>query len=321
MPTGTERTMHVPTPIQDDSPAPPAVGGRLRRLVRLLPLLALAGAPGCTAIQLDAANFIETVAVPHMEIAYGDGPRQRMDVYRALDSTGAPRSTPAPVVIFVHGGSWQSGSKDDYAWVGKALAQMGFVAVLPNYGLMPDTRFPAFVDDVARAVARVKANAATWGGDTARVVLMGHSAGAQLAALVAYDPRYLAKQGTTPDILGGFVGLSGPYDFVFDTELLKRTFAGPKEREFDALPVHFVTPRSLRTLLVMGQDDETVNPRNTRSLASTLRQAQVPVEELWVPGTHGVTVGAFSRISRGDSEIVRRIVGFVRATPAGAAVR
>jgi len=321
MPIGTERTMHVPTPIHDDSPAPPAVRGRLRRLVRLLPLLALAGAPGCTAIQLDAANFIETVAVPHMEIAYGDGPRQRMDVYRALDSTGAPRSTPAPVVIFVHGGSWQSGSKDDYAWVGKALAQMGFVAVLPNYGLMPDTRFPAFVDDVARAVARVKASAATWGGDTARVVLMGHSAGAQLAALVAYDPRYLAKQGTTPDILGGFVGLSGPYDFVFDTELLKRTFAGPKEREFDALPVHFVTPRSLRTLLVMGLDDETVNPRNTRSLASTLRQAQVPVEELWVPGTHGVTVGAFARISRGDSEIVRRIVGFVRATPAGTAVR
>jgi acetyl esterase/lipase len=237
-------------------------------------------------------------------------------VYRALDSAGAPLSAPAPVVVFVHGGSWQSGSKDDYARVGKALAQSGFVAVLPNYGLMPDTRFPAFVDDVARAVAQVKTRAAEWGGDTARVVLMGHSAGAQLAALVSYDPRYLAKQGITPDALGGFVGLSGPYDFVFDTELLQRTFAGPKEREYDALPVHFVTPRSLRTLLVMGEDDETVNPRNTRSLAATLRKAQVPVEEIWVPGAHGVSVGAFARISRGDSEIVRRIVGFVRATPA-----
>jgi len=293
----------------------------MARLLCYLPFLALAAAAGCTDIQLDAANLIETVEVPHTEVAYGEGPRQRMDVYRALDSAGAPLSAPAPVVIFVHGGSWQSGSKDAYAWVGKALAQMGFVAVLPNYGLMPDTRFPAFVDDVARAVALVKARAATWGGDTARVVLMGHSAGAQLAALVAYDPRYLAKQGTTPDILGGFVGLSGPYDFVFDTELLKRTFAGPKEREFDALPVHFVTPQSLRTLLVMGEDDETVNPRNTRSLASTLRKSQVPVEELWVPGAHGVTVGAFARISRGNSEIVRRIVGFVRATRAGAAVR
>jgi acetyl esterase/lipase len=288
---------------------------------RSLPLLALVAVAGCTDIQLRAANLIETVAVPRTEVAYGDGPRQRMDVYRALDRAGAPLSAPAPVVIFVHGGSWQSGSKDDYAWVGKALAQMGFVAVLPNYGLMPDTRFPAFVDDVARAAAQVKARAAEWGGDTARVVLMGHSAGAQLAALVAYDPRYLAKQGTTPDILGGFVGLSGPYDFIFDTELLQRTFAGPKEREYDALPVHFVTPRSLRTLLVMGQDDETVNPKNTRSLAATLRKARAPVQEMWVPGAHGVTVGAFARISRGDSEIVRRIVEFVRATPAGPAVR
>ncbi len=288
---------------------------------RYRPLLALVAVAGCTDIQLGAANLIETVAVPRTEVAYGGGPRQRMDVYHALDSVGAPLSAPAPVVIFVHGGSWQSGSKDDYAWVGKALAQMGFVAVLPNYGLMPDTRFPAFVDDVARAAALVKARAAEWGGDTARVVLMGHSAGAQLAALVAYDPRYLAKQGTTPDVLGGFVGLSGPYDFIFDTELLQRTFAGPKEREYDALPVHFVTPRSLRTLLVMGQDDETVNPRNTRSLAATLRTAKVPMEEMWVPGAHGVTVGAFARITRGDSEIVRRIVEFVRATPAGSAVR
>lgn len=291
------------------------------RLVRRLPLFALAAAAGCTNLQLGAANLIETASVPRTEIVYGEGPRQRMDVYRALDSTGAPLAGPAPVVIFVHGGSWQSGSKDAYAWVGKALAQMGFVAVLPNYGLMPDTRFPAFVDDVARAVARVKAQAAAWGGDTARVVLMGHSAGAQIAALVAYDPRYLAKQGTTPEILGGFVGLSGPYDFVFDTELLKRTFAGPKEREYDALPVHFVTPRSLRTLLVMGQDDRTVNPRNTRSLAATLRKSQVPVEELWVPGTHGVSVGAFARINRSDSEIVRRIVSFVRGTTTRTATR
>jgi hypothetical protein len=169
---------------------------------------------------------------------------------------------------------------------------------------------------VARAVAQVKTRAGVWGGDTARVVLMGQIAGAQLAALVSYDPRYLAKQGITPDALGGFVGLSGPDDFVFDTELLQRTFAGPKEREYDALPVHFVTPRSLRTLLVMGQDDETVNPKNTRSLAATLRKARAPVQEMWVPGAHGVTVGAFARISRGDSEIVRRIVEFVRATPA-----
>ena len=282
-------------------------------MVRPLLALLLVATSGCTTIQLGAANLIETAEVPRTEVAYGEGPRQRYDVYRALDSLGRPLTTPAPVVIFVHGGSWESGDKRGYAWVGEALAQLGFVAVLPNYGLMPGTRFPDFVEDVARAVTHARARVAEWGGDTTRVVLMGHSAGAHVAALVAYDVRYLAKQGATPAILSGFVGLSGPYDFLFDTKLLRRTFAGPPAREYDALPVHFVTPRSLRTLLVMGADDRTVNPRNTRSLAAALRQAAVPVEELWVPGTHGVSVGAFARINRGESEIVRRIAAFVRA--------
>ena len=281
----------------------------IRSLVALLVLVTTA----CTTIQLGAANLIETAEVPRTEVAYGDGTRQRYDVYRALDSLGRPLTTPAPIVIFVHGGSWESGDKRGYAWVGEALAQLGFIAVLPNYGLMPGTRFPEFVDDVARAVTHARARAADWGGDTSRVVLMGHSAGAHIAALVAYDARYLATQGATPAMFSGFVGLSGPYDFIFDTKLLRRTFAGPPAREYDALPVHFVTPRSLRTLLVMGNDDRTVNPRNTRSLAAALRKAEVSVEEIWVPGTHGVSVGAFARINRGESEIVRRIASFVRA--------
>ena len=283
----------------------------LRSVRRLFLPLALGAATACTSIQLGAANLIETADVPREEVAYGPGPRQRYDVYRALDSLGRPLTVPAPVVIFIHGGSWESGDKRGYAWVGEALAQMGFVAVLPNYGLMPRTRFPEFVDDAARAVAHARARVGAWGGDTTRVVLMGHSAGAHIAALLAYDPRYLARQGLTPRALDGFIGLSGPYDFALDTKLLRRTFAGTPEREHDALPVHFVAPGSLRTLLVMGQDDRTVNPRNTRSLASALRAHGVPVEEVWVPGTHGVSVGAFARINRGDSEIVQRIRTFV----------
>ena len=283
----------------------------LRPIRRLFLPVALGAATACTSIQLGAANLIETAEVPREEVAYGPGPRQRYDVYRALDSLGRPLTVPAPVVIFIHGGSWESGDKRGYAWVGEALAQMGFVAVLPNYGLMPRTRFPEFVDDAARAVAHARARVGSWGGDTTRVVLMGHSAGAHIAALLAYDPRYLARQGLTPRALDGFIGLSGPYDFALDTKLLRRTFAGTPEREHDALPVHFVAPGSLRTLLVMGQDDRTVNPRNTRSLASALRAHGVSVEEVWVPGTHGVSVGAFARINRGDSEIVQRIRTFV----------
>lgn len=278
---------------------------------RLIAVAAACSLGACTSVQLGAANLIETANVPRREVAYGDGARQRYDVYQALDSAGRPRTTPAPLVIFVHGGSWESGDKRGYAWVGEALAQMGYVAVLVNYGRMPETRFPDFVDDAARAVAQIRRNATAYGGDTTKVVLMGHSAGAHIAALVAYDARYLARHGATPSLLHGFIGLSGPYDFVLDTKLLRRTFAGSPQREHDAMPVHFVTPAAPRTLLVMGEDDRTVNPRNTRALAAALRREGASVEELWVPGTHGVSVGAFARINRGDSDIIRRIQAFI----------
>ena len=140
---------------------------------------------------------------------------------------------------------------------------------------------------------------------------MGHSAGAHIAALVAYDPRYLAAHHLTPAVLSGFVGLSGPYDFIYDTPLLRRTFGGTPEQERAAQPIAFVTASAPRTLLVMGREDTTVNPRNTVSLAARLRAMGAPVEEMWVSGTHGVTVGAFARIYRADNPIFERVLRFV----------
>lgn len=266
---------------------------------------------GCASLALGAANLIENGNARSSEFAYGDGARQRYDVYRPVGADGVLLTGPLPVVIFVHGGSWETGDKSSYRWMGQGLAAQGFIAVLPNYGLMPERRFPGFVDDAARAVAHARAQLATWGGDTSRVVLMGHSAGAHIAALVAYNARYLAAHGLTPRTFSGFVGLSGPYDFLFDTELLQRTFSGTPEQEHDALPVHFVSAQSPRTLLVMGRDDSTVKPRNTHSLAGRLGEVNARVDTLWVDGTHGVSVSAFARHKRGDSEIVRRVQEFV----------
>lgn len=276
-------------------------------------LPALASLTGCTTNQLlGAANFVENGDVPAMELAYGPGERQRCDVYRPLDAAGKPLQGPLPVVVFVHGGSWMSGDKRLYRWVGQALAQQGFVAVLANYGLMPTVRFPDFANDVAAAVAYAHAHAGEWGGDPSRLFLMGHSAGAHLTALVTYDSRYLARHGLTPANIAGYIGLSGPYDFQLNTPLLRGTFAGPAEREYDAQPVHFATASAPPSLLVMGRDDTTVNPQNTRSLGARLREVGASVEELWVDGDHGVTVGAFARIYRGKSPIVARVTAFVR---------
>lgn len=288
---------------------------RIRSLAAVVAAVVVSSLPltGCTGILLGAANFVENGDSERMEVAYGTGARQAYDVYRPLGADGLPLPGPSPVVIFVHGGSWESGDKHAYRWVGQALAREGFVAVLPNYGLMPSTRFPAFVDDVAAAVAHARARVGAWGGDTTRLFLMGHSAGAQITALVAYDARYLARQGLTPAVFAGYIGLSGPYDFALDSKLLRATFAGSAERERDAQPVNFVRRDVPRTLLAMGRDDTTVDPRNTTSLAAHLRGAGASVEEVWVPGAHGATVGAFARTNRGDSEVARRVRAFVLA--------
>lgn len=294
-----------------------AEGWRLKAASVLLaaPLLLSA----CTNVMLSGATVIETGDAPRVEVAYGPGPRNRADVYRPQAS--ATHGAPAPVVVFIHGGSWESGTKGLYRWMGQGLAAQGYVAILPNYGLMPATGFPDFVHDAAAAVAYARAHAAEWGGDTTRFFLMGHSAGAQIAALLAYDGSYLARVGRSPRDLTGFIGLSGPYDFVLDSKLLQRTFGGTPEREAASQPVRFVTSTAPRTLLVMGRDDRTVRPRNTERLAARLREVGASVEELWVPGDHGVTVGAFARPYRGDSEIVRAVDAFIRGTDRSTAPR
>jgi acetyl esterase/lipase len=294
-----------------------AGGWRLKANSVLLAALLLLSA--CTNVMLSGATVIETGEAPRVEVAYGPGPRNRADVYRPL--APAANGAPAPVVVFIHGGSWESGTKGLYRWMGQGLAAQGYVAVLPNYGLMPSTGFPDFVHDAAAAVAYARAHAAEWGGDTTRFFLMGHSAGAQIAALLAYDGSYLARVGRSPRDLAGFIGLSGPYDFVLDSKLLQRTFGGSPEREAASQPVRFVTATAPRTLLVMGRDDRTVRPRNTERLEARLREVGASVEALWVPGDHGVTVGAFARPYRGDSEIVRAVDAFIRGTDRSAAPR
>ena len=111
-------------------------------------------------------------------IAYGAGPRQRLDVYAPRGGCGQPR----PVVMFFYGGSWNSGTRSGYAFVGRALAARGFVTVVPDYRLVPEVHYPAFVEDGAAAVRWVAANAAKYCGNGQSVVLMGHSAGAYIAA-------------------------------------------------------------------------------------------------------------------------------------------
>jgi acetyl esterase/lipase len=223
-------------------------------------------------------------------VAYAEGARRTLDIY-------APRasSAPAPVVVFFYGGGWEAGSKDMYRFVGATLAARGVLTVIPDYRLYPQVRFPAFMQDASAAVAWTRANAARFGGDPNRLFLMGHSAGGQIAALLALDGSYLKADGLSPSDVCGVIGLAGPYDFLpLHSDTLKSIF-GPEAEQPRSQPINFVSPQAPPMLLLAGQDDDTVHPGNTLRLAARLREAGRPVDDTLYPGVgHKTLIASFS---------------------------
>jgi len=142
-------------------------------------------------------------------IAYGSNARARLDVYQPVDPNNS-----SPVVVFFYGGNWDSGDRRDYRFVGEALASKGIVAVLPDYRLYPEVRYPDFLSDCAQAVRWTIDHIGKYGGDARRLILMGHSAGAYNAAMLALNAQYLRDAGVDSERIAGFVGLAGPYDFL-----------------------------------------------------------------------------------------------------------
>jgi acetyl esterase/lipase len=212
-------------------------------------------------------------------LAYGDLPRQKLDVYRPTQ----PRATPAPVVVFFYGGGWSSGARGDYRFVGQRLAADGFTVIIPDYRLHAEVKFPAFLEDGAKALRWTQDHIAEFGGDPERLFLIGHSAGAYNAVMLALDRRYGAAAGFEPERIRGVVGLAGPYDFKLDTPLLKSVFGGAADPG-DTQPVRFAAPGAPPMLLMTGDTDETVRPANSISLAEHLRAARSAVELREFPG-------------------------------------
>lgn len=138
------------------------------------------------------------------DVVFDDETGLALDIYQP-----AGDRTNRPVVIFLYGGSWRTGDRGMYTFMGLALARQGYVAVIPDYRKYPDVRFPDFVTDAARAVAWTKRNAARLDGDPDDIVLTGHSAGAHIGMLLLTDKSYLQKAGATGAV-SRFAGLAGP---------------------------------------------------------------------------------------------------------------
>jgi acetyl esterase/lipase len=262
----------------------------------------------CERLAFLAANFPAAFGSyrRHADIAYGPDPQQRLDVY-------VPRGAGLrPVVVFWHGGRWRQGDKTDYRFVGAALAGSGYVTLVANYRHYPQVKMPGFMQDAAQAALWAAAHASDYGGARERLYLMGHSAGAHLAALLTLDPRHFAAAGQAAPHIAGVIGLSGPYDFLPFLEADVQDMFGPPELYPESQPINFVRADAPPMLLVQGLKDETVKPKNARNLAAALGALRVPVTlKLYPKISHADTVAALTALLRGRAPTLADIRAFV----------
>jgi acetyl esterase/lipase len=256
---------------------------------------------------LKALNSLDALLSPRTtrrvarDVPFGEGRRQRLDVF-APKRAGAGR----PVLVFFYGGNWDSGDRQDYAFVGRAFAELGFVTVLPDYTHTHEQPYPAFMKDGAAALVWVRDHIADFGGDPGRVAVAGHSAGAYIAVTLALDPRWGGAG------LNAGIGLAGPYDFLpFDSPITERTF-GPAEDLPATQPINHVRADAPPLLLATGDADTTVRPGHSVDLAKKVHAAGGAAELVLYPGvTHTGPLKAIARPFRRHAPVVGDMAAFL----------
>ena len=280
-----------------------------------LPLAALALLVACAPTATLNAIAASEAATPDPAVAYGPLPRQRLDIYRP--SSAAPTAG-WPVVVFFYGGSWNRGERADYKFVGTALASRGVLTLVADYRLYPEVRYPEFLNDCALAAAHGLAQAARLGGDPKRVFVMGHSAGAYNAAMLALDPRWLHSAGHSPAELAGWIGLAGPYDFLpMKNPDTQPVFLHPNYPA-RSQPVDHTVKASPRAFLGAAVTDSLIDPqRNTVGLATRLQAAGAPVQlRLYERVNHLTLAAAFAWPLRWLAPVLDDVTAFINTAPA-----
>jgi acetyl esterase/lipase len=265
---------------------------------------------------LDVFNAVtpkerESRRVAH-DVAYAEGERHGLDVYAPADLSGV-----APVMVFFYGGGWSQGKRQEYEFVGRALAAQGFVTVVPDYRITPGAHFPGFLEDCAAALRWVQDNIAAYGGDAHRIVLCGHSAGAYNAVMVALDPSYAQQAGFDISNIKGVIGLSGAYDFLpLESEATIAAFGQAPDPQLTQ-PVHFARADAAPLLLIWGDRDERVGRRNIEGMERAMRAAGGAVEvKIYSGVNHGATMTSLSTMLRGGAPSMQDIVAFARRVTA-----
>lgn len=241
------------------------------------------------------------------DLAYGPGPRQAMDVYAPDLAAGET----APVLVFFYGGGWDSGSKTLYGWAAQALAAKGFVVAMPDYRIVPDALFPVFIEDAAAATAKAAEIAPRYGGDPRRLGVIGHSAGAHLAMMIALDRRYMAAVGQ-PNLIRAAAGLAGPYEFLpFDVPASINAF-GRAPDPLMTQPVTFVRADAPPLWLGHGTEDVVVHAEDATILNDRMRAVGGRSEVKLYPGlNHADLIATFSPLFRKKAPVLADVTAFL----------
>lgn len=293
----------------------------MRRIFSLAALLVAAVAPAASAATRTPAEastsgtsfFDFLIREPGVVftggVPYGPNERHRLDLFEPATRKNGP------IVLFFYGGAWTSGDRATYEFVGTALAARGLTTVVADYRLHPQVTFPAFVDDAARAYAWVDRRLARTDGRRRPIFLMGHSAGAHIAALLAVDRRRIAAVAPDAAAPAGLIGLAGPYAFdptTWDgTAAIFAPVAGDPDR---ARPARLVRRKGPPTLLLHGADDRTVGLFNTTEFAEALKARGTGVRTIVYPNIgHVGLISAFAKPFRWRADVLDDVVAFIDA--------
>lgn len=214
---------------------------------------------------LNAVSPNSTYAVTK-DVSFGPLERMKLDIYQPTDQPNGE------TVVFIYGGAWRMGSKDDYEFVAQSLTANGYTVVIPDYRLYPMVQYPAIIDDVALAIDYLKSNTTEIASGTENFILIGHSSGAHAAAMLASKERYYREGGT----IKALVGISGPYDLPLQLEEVSDVFKDI-QNPADVKPIRNIATTNPRTLLLHGEDDDRVDILHSRRYNRALEANNIPV--------------------------------------------
>ena len=257
-------------------------------------------------------------------ILYGDEPNQDLDIYYPKPLTKAMKSKNVtddnaindsyPMVVFVHGGSWESGSKDEYAFVGQSLAQAGYVTAVINYRKAPEHVYPDYVQDAAQAIAWSYKNAKSLHADPKRLAVIGHSAGAFNAVAAVANEDFLAPYGVKPKDIAAVIGIAGPYSYDF-RKFSSRTAFGSDATPETEMPDRQIKGEQPPYLLLTAEKDKIVHVTNTTKMTQALKAAGVRVETGEIAGaSHATSIGAMAPPLRWVNNVRAQVLSYLDKT-------